>query len=158
MAHYRVGGGREHPRETKEYKKSRHEYSQALLQKVREPGITYRRIICFDEGPVQGKIEPGYIREWLLEHSRELLEIKKHKPGKVSLKKGTVVFGPDIFLVKNKVAVISLDIRDPISNLVHTDGTLIFHNPPDAKIIEHLYDFCMIADDGSIAVDSIPEG
>ncbi|MEM1552900.1 MAG: hypothetical protein QXH03_09585 [Candidatus Bathyarchaeia archaeon] len=156
MAHYGPRGGEENPRETEQYRQSRQEYSRTLLEKAKEPGITYRRIICFDEGPEQGKIRVGRVKEWVVEHAKQMLEIQKTKPGKVTLKKGKVIFGSDIFIIRGKVAAISLDVRDP-EGRVHTDGVLIFHNPPNGDIIQQLYDLFMMVDSQSVPVNRVPE-
>ena len=156
MAHYTPRGGEEDPRETEQYRQSRQEYSQTLIEKAKEPGITYRRIICFDEGPQQGKITAGRVREWMIDHTKQMIELKKAKPGKVTLKKSRLIFGPDVLLIKDKVAAISLDIYD-VDGRIHTSGVLIFHNPPNGDIIQQLYDLFMMADNESIPVDKVPE-
>lgn len=156
MAHYTPRGGEEDTRETEQYRQSRQEYSQTLIEKAEEPGITYRRIICFDEGPQQGKITAGRVKEWMIDHAKQIVELRKVKPGKVTLKKGRVIFGPGVFLVKDKVAAITLDIHD-VDGRIHTSGTLVFHNPPNGDIIQQLYELFMMADNDSIPVDKVPE-
>lgn len=146
----------ENPRETKHYKQARLEYSRTLLEKAKEPGITYRRIVCFDEGPEQGKLVTGRVKQWMVDHAKQMLEIRKSKPGKVTLKKGKVIFGPDILIIKDKLAVISLDIRDA-DGRAHTDGALIFHNPPNGDVILQLYELFMMADNDSMPIDTVPE-
>lgn len=140
-----------------EYIQSLAEYSRTLLEKAKEPGITYRRIICLREGPEQGKIEPGRVRDWVITHTKEMLEIRRNKPNKVTLKKSKVVFGADLLIIKDKTAVISLDVFDPKSGQFRTDGIISFHNPPNGNIIQQLYEIFMIADSESIPVEKVPE-
>jgi hypothetical protein len=156
IAHYRPRGGEESSRETEQYRQARQEYSQTLIEKAREPGITYRRIICFDESPEQIKIAVPHVKQWMIEHAKQMLELKKIKPGKITLKKGRALFDPDILVIKDKLAVISLDIRDAEGH-IHTDGVLIFHNPPNGDIIQQLYELFMMADNKSLPVEEIPE-
>jgi len=144
------GGGE--PKETVEYQNYREEYSKALLQKAKEPDITYRRIICFEDSPGEGKIQPGQVRQWIIDHSKEMLAIKKIKPGKVFLKKGKTLSRSDVFILKDKVASIVIDIRDPSTGLFHAEGGIIFYNPPNGQIIKKLYSLFMMTDDQSIAV------
>ena len=156
MTHSTLGSGEENPRETEQYRQTLQEYSRTLLEKAKESGVIYRRIICFDEGPEQGRIIAGRVSQWIVEHAKQMLELKKSKPGKVTLKKGRVIFGPDIFIIKGKLAAISLDIRDT-DGRVHTSGALIFHNPPNGDVIQQLYDLFMMVDNESIPVDRVPE-
>jgi hypothetical protein len=156
MSHYTLRGGEENPRETEQYRQSRQEYSQTLIEKAKEPGITYRRIICFDEGPQQGKITTGRVMEWEIDHAKQMVELRKVKPGKVTLKKGKVIFGPNVFLIKDKLAAISLDIHDD-NGRIYTSGALIFHNPPNGDIIQQLHELFMMTDNESIPVDKVPE-
>ncbi len=156
MAHYTPRGGEENPHETEQYKQSRKEYSQILIDKAKEPGITYRRIICFDEVPQDVKITAGRVKGWMIDHAKQMVELRKDKPGKVTLKKSRVIFGPDVFIIKDKVAAITLDIYD-VDGRLHTSGALIFHNPPNGDIIQQLYELFMMADNESIPVVEVPE-
>src|SRR5215475_7318411 len=156
MAHYRLDHSEESPRVTQQYIQSRQEYSQALIEKAKEPNITYRRIICFDEGPQHGKICARRVKEWVIDHAKQMVELRKVKPGKVTLKKSKVIFGPDVLIIKNKMAAISLDIHDA-DGRAYTSGVLIFHNPPNGDIIQQLYELFMMADNESTPVDKVPE-
>lgn len=157
MAYYGPEGGVENPKETEKYKDARAIYSKELLNKASEPTITYRRVLCFNEGAVNGRVNSNSVKQWMIDHCKEILNLQRKKPGKISLKKAKVVFGSDVFVIRNKIAVVSLDIRDSETGLTHTDGTMIFHNPPDEKVIQHFYDFIMIADQESVAVKNVPE-
>lgn len=140
-----------------EYLESLEEYSRALAEKAREAGVIYRRIVCFPEGPEQGKINSDRVQPWLLRHAREILEVRKTKPGKVTLKKSRSVFGSDILIVKDKVAVISLDMYDPKTGKYHTSGMITFYNPPNGDILQVLYELFMLADTESVPVERVPE-
>lgn len=154
MTHYgRHVSSEDHPQERAERKESRLAYSQALLQKAWEPEITYRRIICFEDG--LGQIKSEYVKQWMVDHCKEMLDIKKTKPGKISLKKGKVIFDPEILIIRGKLAVMTLDILDPASNLVHTAGGVIFHNPPNTQVVNLLYEFFMITDSNSRPEDRV---
>lgn len=157
MSYYASRGGEENPSDTEEYKQSLDEYSRTLLEKAKEPGITYRRIICFDESPEGGKIRAGVVKQWLVDHAQGMLDIRRTKPGRITLKKGKVVFRSDLLIIKDKVAVISLDVHDAKSGQFRTDGVLIFHNPPNNSIIQQLYELFMMADNESLPVEKVPE-
>jgi hypothetical protein len=86
-----------------------------------------------------------------------MLQIRETKPDKIALKKSVVIFDPDVLIIGKKVAVISVDIRDPKTELVHTDGAIIFYNPPNAQIVEQLYALFIEADGASVSVNKIPE-
>lgn len=157
MSYYAARGGEETPQESAEYKQSLKEYSRILLEKAREPGIIYRRIISFDDSLEQGNIKAGRVKQWLIDHAKNMLEIKKAKPDKITLKKGRVVFRSDLLIIKDKIAVISLDVFEPKSGQFRTDGALIFHNPPNSNIIQQLYELFMAADNESVPIEKVPE-
>ncbi len=153
MAQSRAG----EPKETQAYQNARAEYINALQKKAREPNITYRRILCLENNPGERKIQSSQVRRYMLDHSREILAIRKTKPGQVSLKTGKVLFGSDVFILKDKIAFISLDIRDPSTGYTHVDGAIVFHSPPNGQIIQHLYSLFMMTDEQSVAVESVQE-
>jgi hypothetical protein len=137
------------------YEKVRREYSESLLAKAREPGIVYRRIICFDDD--KGELTTEYVGQWLVDHVKEMLRIAEGKPGKISLKRGRVVIGPELFIIRGKIGVIAIDVRDAETSLPHTTGGVIFHNPPNGELIEQLTNFFMMADNQSVPVERMPE-
>lgn len=148
--------GEENPLETENYKLARELYAQTLLGKVRNSEVIYRRIVCFDT-PDENKIRVGEVKQWLVDHCQGMLELKRQKRSAISLKKGRTVFGSDILVVKDKVAVISLDVRDSETGHLQTHGAITFYNPPNGNIVRQLYELCMMADNESIPVDRVPE-
>ena len=138
---------------TEEFEKARHEYSQALLKKAREEGVVYRRVVSFSAD--DGAFTSVYVGEWLVEHAKGMLEIARRKPGKISLKKGKPVVGPEILVIKNKVGMIAIEVRDVKTGLPHTTGGIIFHNPPNGELIKQLTDFFMMADSQSVPVKNL---
>lgn len=143
--------------ESKERREARELYSRILLQKAMEPGITYHRIICFEEGPTKGEIKAGRLKPWLVEHCEKMLEIRKAKPQQISLKKARATINADTWVISRKVGTIVVDIIDSQTGLVFTNGALIFHNPPNGRIIEQLRDWFMEleGDDETVNVTSL---
>jgi len=151
MAYYGPKKFVESPSETKEYIQARNQYLQALLEKSKEYGIAYRRIMCFDES----KICIEHLQETMEDHCREMLKIKETKPDKISLKVSSVVFPANILIIGKKTAAIGIDVYDPQNDLMHTEGVLIFHNPPNGQIIELLRTWFMEADSRSESLDKL---
>jgi hypothetical protein len=141
-----------------DYLQSLEEYARTLIEKAQQPGIIYRRIVCFREGPEQGKISAERVQGWFLKHAEEMMKLREVKPGKVTLKKSRPVLGPDLLLIKDKVGVISLDMYSPKTGKYHTGGMIIFHNPPNGDILQTLYELFMLADNESLPVEKVPEG
>lgn len=140
-----------------DYLQSLEEYSRALIEKARQPDIVYRRIVCFREGPEKGKINAERVQEWFLKHAEDMMNLRALKPGKVTLKKSRPVLGFDLVLIKDKVAMISLDMYNPKTEKYHTGGMIIFHNPPNGDILQTLYELFMLADTESLPVEKVPE-
>jgi hypothetical protein len=63
VATYGAQYGKEHPQETEQYRAARELYSRALIEKSKQPGVIYRRIICFPETFKQGKIVPEIVKQ-----------------------------------------------------------------------------------------------
>ncbi len=157
MTYHRPSDVTEHPGETDDHKQARDEYYSSLIQKANETGVKYRRILCFDEGPKDGKIQQGRIKQRLIEHCSKMLEIKRSKPDKISVKKAKTILGADIMIISRRLAALTVDIYDIGSERVYTAGTFIFHNSPNAQIIEQLHIWFMQTDGESVAVNNIPE-
>lgn len=136
------------------YNKVREEYSNFLLEKAKEPGTTYHRIMCFEEAS-KNKIQEQNVEQWMIDHCRKMLEIQKKKPDKISLKVSQpIILIGDIAIINNNLGFIDISIRTDNSI---TYGSLIFHNPPNAQIIERLLQWFREADIKGRAVDSVPE-
>ena len=157
MDYYPSKKGFEDPNETNFHKQAREGYIKALEEKAAEPETIYRRIICFDDGPDSGKIQAGNVEEWKVDHCNKMLEIQSDKPDKISITKYGTTFCSDMLIIGRKKAVISIDIHDYETGLVHTDGALIFFNPPNGQIINRLVEFFWKAQNNSVSVKSVPE-
>lgn len=157
MDYYPNKKGFEDPNETDFHKRAREGYIKALEKKAAEPETIYHRIICFDDGPDKGKIQEGNVEEWKVDHCKKMLEIQSDKPDKISIKKYGTTFCSDMLIIGRKKAVISIDIHDYETGLVHTDGALIFFNPPNGQIINQLVSFFKKAQNSSVSVKSVPE-
>ncbi|MEM4204671.1 MAG: hypothetical protein QXS54_11430, partial [Candidatus Methanomethylicaceae archaeon] len=156
VANYGPRYGEENPLESESYKLARDLYAQTLIEKVRNSEITYRRVVCFDT-PEKTRIRSGEVKQWLVEHCQRMLELKRQKRSAISLKKGKSVFGSDLLVVKDKVAVVSLDVRDSETGRLQTVGAITFYNPPNGNIVRQLYELCIMADNESVPVDKVPE-
>jgi hypothetical protein len=143
-------------RDTRARKQTRDRYSRALLKKVREEDVSYHRIVCFDDCPADVGLDPSCIKPWLIDHCREMLEIKANKPHSVSLKISRTVISADIVVITGKVGTLVVDIYDSQTGQSSTYASLIFHNPPNAQIIDQLRKwFFEIGGDG-VPVTKIP--
>lgn len=134
-------------------------YFYTLEQKVIE-GVKYNRIICFDQS-LSETVEAGYLRQYLINHCRTILILEKQHEDRIILKKSTTIFGEDIMLIMRKgkieIAAITLDVHDPEAGSVHTESALIFHDPPDAKIIQQFASLFKRADKHGRIIKSISE-
>lgn len=157
MSQHKVGESVSAEGEPEARKQAREMYSRVLLQKAREPGITYHRIICFDEGAAKGEVKTGRLKGWLLEHCADMLEIKKAKRDKISLKKASTKINADIFVLSGKIGTIVVDIIESPSTPIFTNGALIFHNPPNGRVIEQLREWFLEidADEETLPVKSV---
>ena len=143
-------------RDTKARKRARDKYSRLLLKKVREEDVSYQRIVCFKDCPPDVDLASSYIKPWLIDHCREMLEIKQNKPHSISLKISKTLISSDIFVITGKVGTLVVDIYDSQTGQSSTYASLIFHNPPNAQIIDQLRKwFFEIGGDG-IPVTKIP--
>jgi hypothetical protein len=133
---------------------ARQEYLDALLERARI-GTTYKRIVCFPEGPEKGKIEKGRVPEWTVKHCSEMCALAKQKPGHVSLKKAKKVFDPDLLIIGTHTAVITMTIRDSKAPSFAKAGILIFHDPPNVRIIQELREIFVSVDNHSQPVDEV---
>jgi hypothetical protein len=158
MSQHRLNDKASEVEETEARKRAREAYSALLLEKARQQGITYRRIVCFEEGTSKGEIKPERVKEWLVDHCREMLEIKRSKPDKISLKKSKTKISADIFIIRGKVGTIVVDIYDSHDGSTHKNGATIFHSPPNREIIDQLHDWFMEIDgeEGTVTVTQIP--
>src|SRR5207253_2291183 len=104
MSSHRLEGQSDHLPLTEAYEQANEAYSRAVLQKAAEAGITYRHIVCFEEGPVIGKISSHYLRPWLVEHCRQVLQLRNAKPDKVFLKKSVSIFDAEVLIIGKRVA------------------------------------------------------
>lgn len=145
----------EDKKETKDHMEAIMNYSENLLKKATEDGIIYHRIICFEEGK-NVKIKDGNLRQWKLEHCEKMLQIQKEKPDKIFLKKSAANICASFVIIGKKKAIIGVDVHNE-GGTVHTDGGLIFYNPPNEKIIEHLTKLFREAENKSVSVEKIPE-
>ncbi len=125
---------------------AREAYSKLLLQKVKEKNISYHRIFCFenvaDTTEINNiEINNKTLRQWHVDHCRELLQIKKEKDntGNISLKKSRIKIGAGIFIIRGKVGSILIDVYDTNSGKTATNSSLFFYSPPNAQIIEQMY-------------------
>lgn len=157
MDYYPNKKGFGYPNETDFHKQAREGYIKALEKKAAEPETIYRRIICFDEGPDKGKIQVENVEEWKVDHCKKMLEIQSEKPDKISIAKYGTTFCSDMLIIGRKKAVISIDIHDYEKGFMHTDGALIFFNPPNGQIINRLVEFFREAQNNSVPVKSVPE-
>jgi hypothetical protein len=130
------------PTEKDEYERVRESYFGLLEQKVKTEGVKYHRLLCF-HGPATSKAEAGYLRPSLVNHCRRMLELEKKYQDRVVLKKSTAIFEEDILLVRRNgklhMAAMILDVHNPDQESVHGEGALIFHDPPDHKIIQQFF-------------------
>lgn len=139
------------------HRQSREKYFDTLLEKAKEPGIAYKRIIGFEEGPEAGMIRSPRLRSSLVEHCGKMLEVRKNNLHKVSLRKSQSILDSDILIIGKKVAAISLDIYDPETDTSQTSATIIFHNPPSGQILDQLRGWFYQNYDHSVWVKKVPE-
>jgi hypothetical protein len=122
-------------------------------------GSSYRRIVCFPEGPDKGKINNERLDPLVVQHCQEIQGLRRANPGRISIKKATTVFDHDFMLIGKKIAVMIISTRDAKTGRDNRMGFLIFHNPPNARIISELYDVFQRVENSSTThgVDAVPE-
>jgi hypothetical protein len=135
----------------------RSDYFKLLMQKARQQGVSYRRIVCFNTRPPENKIKAGQVKQWLLDHCVQMEELRRSNPDRISLKMSDTKISADIFIVTGKVGTIVIDVNEFQSKGAKSNACLIFHNPPDALIIEQLRKWFMEIDgeDGTQALSTI---
>jgi hypothetical protein len=141
---------------SKEHKEARTAYLEALIKKAKD-GIKYRRIVCFPEGPDTGKIQSKRLPEWVVNHCKEMYALQSSNPARVSLKKCATIIDPDILVIGKKMAAVTVSVRDPATSKELRIGTFFFHSPPNAQIIEELYNMFWRVDNLSTPVSRVPE-
>lgn len=87
-----------------------------------------------------------------------MLELKRIKPDKISVKVSNRRIGSDIIVIPGKLGVILLDVYDSRTGFAVTNASLFYFNPPNKKVIEQLYSWFMEIDSqaGTIPVSEIP--
>lgn len=150
MSYYATHGSDSEKQKSKKFEDALKDYSENLLKKAKEPNIIYRRLICFDN-------EGLTVKPWMREHAKKMLEIKSRKPSQITLKKGRVRLRADLFIIRGKKALVSLDVYEKGSGIFGTAGALIFHNPPNKEIVDKLYDLFLVADSEGIPIEKIPQ-
>lgn len=138
--------------------RQRVEYCEALLRKAREKNIEYRRIVSFQGTSNDLDSAMASVFPWLLDHFRSMLELKKTKPDKISLKVSRKTIGADIFVVPRKVGAIVIDVYDPNTGVTTTNSSLFFHNPPNKQVIDQLRSWFKENEDDPLtrAIESLP--
>lgn len=120
--------------------KTRNRYLETLLEVARMEGVTYRRILCFDEDPPEkGKVPFDLLPEWLVKHCQAILEAKKLHSDSISLQMSRTRFSADIFVVNNKFGTMFFRLFDPLDiTAASVPAALIFHQKPNKQVVETL--------------------
>jgi serine/threonine protein kinase len=142
------------------YGPARQQFYEMLIHKVKSTaGVRYRRIVCVPDGPDVGKLSESRFR-WSFPHCEAMLRLNEESRKTVCrLSVAKSIANYDILVFGTRVAVMTLDTRIPTEGGKHRagkSGVLIFHNPPNAQIIERLRDTFDEIDKGSAPVNSLP--
>jgi serine/threonine-protein kinase len=133
-------------------------YSELKNKMMSSKDLKYKRIVCFPEGIDRGKITKDRLEESAFEHCEQLWTLRdKIRAENCELKKALAIFKSDILVIDEKVAAIHISARDNEKMQRLRTGVLIFHNPPDDKIITELLTIFRIVDESGKKVEKVPE-
>lgn len=101
------------------------------------------------------------MRPHLTEHCRRMLDIERQHSDRVVIKKSITIFSEDVLLIRKQgkviIAAITLDVHDPNKKSVQTEAALIFHDPPDDRIIQQFVLLFERADKYGTAIKNITQ-
>jgi hypothetical protein len=148
---------RENEPETKVRRQARQEYEDALLERAAQPGIIYKRIICFPEGPSQGKVAEPRLKDWVVAHCGRILQLRESGSGEIFLHKAWASIKANVVIIPGKVAVVSFDIVDHETGMPETEAFLVFRDPPHRDVIGQFSTWFDLTQSRSLPVNCVPE-
>jgi hypothetical protein len=116
---------------------ARQAYLDTLLRKARE-GVTYRRILCFEEIDGDLRVRPELLSEHTRNHCISMIDLAAElETGAVAIKKARALVTADILIINHETGAISMETYAEAER-TYTAGALIVHDPPNGRIVDQL--------------------